>query len=647
MWGIKTGVSKTRQKQHTHQRGIDTSNIPGFSKWFANEVYVESKLIETGIEQMSLKMKGNNDWLNSLMADVLNGETELSEDEQNNHDEESIDQMPSLENSFVDTVEDEVENVFSKTGAAEVTKSDEQEVSPKSNVIKSLDNKTSDNSAEEIEASVPVEGKSHNHISEDGDISLLGLRSPKKMRNYEKSPLKKLYDKNMQLTRHDTALLISNSPQETPEKNRSVVFSPTITSTTATTTTMAITIPLAGEHKQLQQLRINRKNEFTAVSPTSNTDDNDYSFEDVRSNIRKSIAAQAHHHAVEVEAEKEVWRSSDEDKMSTHHDLSELENQSSTIESSSGKSSNEESPGKSTSEESPSEKEVTVAATNTTAAAVSASVAEPKTKEQEQIQEISRLLERDEDEDDFDDNIGFEKIEIVATKTDTNTTKFPSINNSTTPKTALSSIKFVEFPSREPLTVKSKKKKSLRKSIRKSTASRKLELDKSPATAVARGSPVKRVHKSKKNLHLPKNILFNEKRDFSPFDDDSNAKSVDKSKTPFELALPPSYSQLEAEADEPTIPIKRNLRKTHDMMKVKQKLRAPPTEKPTANTNNATTPHRKSNTGGADDLVSRLMMPTQSSAKRSTRKRSITPSRAKHEKTPTHRYLLLWLNLRF
>ncbi|VEU21692.1 DEKNAAC102743 [Brettanomyces naardenensis] len=226
-------------------------------------------------------------------------------------------------------------------------------------------------------------------------------------------------------------------------------------------------------------------------------------------------------------------------------------------------------------------------------------------KAEAQIKEISHLIEEDSDElllSDLGDDLGLgklEKIELsdirVPLKDDSgSSSKLPNVNSSTTPLAPKSPIKFAELPSREPLTVRSTRKKSIRRSRRSTVNHKHKEAEASSPTERLQKRIRKPVSTSRKSLKKPGDATSP-----SPFREGVKMTTPSAGSSMFRknfrLDLPPFVYQspVNQDSDEPTIKLNRSL-KSQDAL-------------PT------TTPQRK------DDLLTRLMAPTASSAKKARR----------------------------
>ena len=65
MWGLKL---PTALKQPERKK-VPSSSIPGFSKWFAKEMYTETEMMKVAVERVGICFTEQNEWINRVMGD--------------------------------------------------------------------------------------------------------------------------------------------------------------------------------------------------------------------------------------------------------------------------------------------------------------------------------------------------------------------------------------------------------------------------------------------------------------------------------------------------------------------------------------------------------------------------------------------------
>ncbi|KAG7755819.1 hypothetical protein KL911_001876 [Ogataea haglerorum] len=475
MWGVKAAARLKKQREST-VGNIDTAAIPGFSKWFAQEVNVETKLIKSSVDQLGLAMMEHSEWINGVMHEVLScsdvSELSLLEDDQ--EEEQDKDQS-----------------------------------------------------------------------------EMVLLRSPAKLRGIS-SPVRDLYSRGVGMIQEQTNIVSQhgsiNNDNEEPTVHNSPVPEvspvPEIESRKQDHPQLPDKAPLLSPEERTLSLS------ESPERPVSNDEDSsDLSFDAISKNIRKSFARKTLMH-----------------------------------------------------EESSPKDEFTRPIVHETATTTPTdSVPKEREKPVQQPADASVLLdEGDIILSDIDNDISFqigklEKIELaqirIPLKTDAQTSKLPSVNNSTTPNAGRSPIKFAELPSREPLMIKQGKKKSISKATNQSKKT----------TKQIRGNT--------------QHHLRDDTRDeLSPFKDYGSFNSSIV-KQPYNLRLPPisDLSPSNTGSSEPTIKINRGL--AYKSSPLQNELSRSPIKSLTKPPNGS--PKKSPSKHAHSDLLSRLMAPTEASTKRS------------------------------
>ncbi|GMM30717.1 hypothetical protein DAMA08_034620 [Martiniozyma asiatica (nom. inval.)] len=182
-------------------------DIPGFSKWIANEVYVQDSLTGGTLEQLALNMMQNVEWINETMNDVLNLDLPKINDDNTHEDKEAN----------INEKEEVIEQVVDEIQAHKKPSADL--VDPK---IPS-DNLTEKSSNTLADLELPLEKE-----NKDSEINTLLLKSPKKIRNKSSSPLKRLQDRELEVLKNSLSIesaqksntSVTNEPKtQTVKKN--------------------------------------------------------------------------------------------------------------------------------------------------------------------------------------------------------------------------------------------------------------------------------------------------------------------------------------------------------------------------------------------------------------------------------------------
>lgn len=210
---------------------------------------------------------------------------------------------------------------------------------------------------------------------------------------------------------------------------------------------------------------------------------------------------------------------------------------------------------------------------------------------EDEIKELSRLIERVSDVDDEHDINGQRIQDESAGEEENFSIEFDKLekievsdikNKSTVYK---SPIKFSEMPTIEPLTIGSERKKSLKRSIRKVKSG-----STTPSVSGFSNTEPTSINSTKSGSTIKKASTIS----MSIFDENSNNKSKQLDLKPLPNA---QFSAGNTSMDEPTIKLNRNL---------VEKFKYQPSK-----------PQERNDEGtGNEDLLSRLMQPTESSRKK-------------------------------
>ncbi|KAG7830530.1 hypothetical protein KL942_001244 [Ogataea angusta] len=491
MWGVKAAARLKKQREST-VGNVDTATIPGFSKWFAQEVNVETKLIKSSVDQLGLAMMEHSEWINEVMHEVVScsdvSDLSLLEDDQ---------------------------------------------------------------------------GK-----EQDKDQSMMVLlRSPAKLRR-ESSPVRDLYSQGVEMIQEQTNIVTQHSSKDNDDKEPSVHNSPQPEVSPVLEAESSkqdhLQLPVDKSPSQSPEARKLSVSESPKRLLSDNEESSDLSFDAISKNIRKSFARKTLMHE----------------------------------------------------ESSPKEEFTRPIAHETATTTPTDSV--PKQREQPHQRPADASVLLDEGDimlSDIDNDISFqigklEKIELaqirIPLKADTQTSKLPSVNNSTTPNASRSPIKFAELPSREPLMIKQGKKKSISKFTNQPK-------------------------RTAKQIRGPtQHLLRDENRDeLSPFKDYGSFNSS-ITKQPYNLRLPPisDLSPSNTGSSEPTIKINRGL--AYKSSPLQNELARSPNRSPSKQHNGS--PKKSPSKYAHSDLLSRLMAPTEASTKRS--KASPSKENMRLTKTP-------------
>ncbi|KAG7885559.1 hypothetical protein KL938_000591 [Ogataea parapolymorpha] len=489
MWGVKAAARLKKQREST-VGNVDTATIPGFSKWFAQEVNVETKLIKSSVDQLGLAMMEHSEWINEVMHEVTSC-SDLSD---------------------LSLLEEDQERQQDK----------------------------------------------------DQSVMVL-LKSPAKLRRVS-SPMRDLYSQGVELIQEQTNIVTQHSSKDIDNEEPSMHDSPE-----PQVSPVLEAESSKQDHSQLQDklptLSPEACKQPVSESPkravSDNEESSDLSFDAISKNIRKSFARKTLMHE----------------------------------------------------ESSPKEEFTRPIAHETATTTPTDSVPKQREKPAQSPADASVLLdEGDIMLSDIDNDISFqigklEKIELaqirIPLKTDAQTSKLPSVNNSTTPNAGRSPIKFAELPSREPLMIKQGKKKSISK---------------------ATNQP----KRTTKQIRGPtQHVLRDENRDeLSPFKDYGSFNSS-IIKQPYNLRLPPisDLSPSNTGSSEPTININRGL--AYKSSPLQNELFKSPHKTPSKQHNGS--PKKSPNKHAHSNLLSRLMAPTEASTKRS----KLSPSKENIHLTKT------------
>ncbi|KAH3668458.1 hypothetical protein OGAPHI_002212 [Ogataea philodendri] len=509
MWGVKAAARLKKQREST-AGAVDTTTIPGFSKWFAQEVHVETKLIKSSVDQLGLAMMEHNEWINEVMSEL-----NLSSD---TSDSLMVEEEKENDESVMMLLRSPAKFRREHSPVKEIRSKEIQMLREQVNIVNEEDIRP--------RVSPPVEEpeKVEEHIEHEQEeqpqpeISQLEDQQPN---NSSESPSRVELPAPLESPKQPVV------EEQEPEQPHTVKEPITI-------------LPV---EKSPSPVRVISQ-PVVSSSPEkalSDAGSSDISFDAISKNIRKSFARKTMMH-----------------------------------------------------EESSPKEEFTRPIVHETVATTPTDYVPKQTEKSDAVGDEGSVLldEGDIMLSDIDNEISFqigklEKIELaqirIPLKTDAQSSKLPNINNSTTPNAGRSPIKFAELPSREPLLVKSNKKKSLRKSIH--------QVQKKP-TKVSRG---------------PAHALMREeaREELSPFKDYGSSNSS-INKQPYNLRLPPinDASPSNTGSSEPTIKINRGL--VHRSSPLRNELSKSPVKSP------AKSPSKPAQT----NLFSRLMAPTEASTKR-------------------------------
>lgn len=166
MLGLKAAATRNKGRRNDT---VNPKDIPGFSKWITSEVYIEDKIAESSLEQLTLNMIENIEWINEAMNDVTSNITGVSlSDAEAENDEEEAD----LQNKEIN-----------------------------------FENKQSEKDQKDVNTDEAREGD--DILLRTADNSILLLKSPRRIREQKSSPIQHVRRRELELIKDTTALVLN------------------------------------------------------------------------------------------------------------------------------------------------------------------------------------------------------------------------------------------------------------------------------------------------------------------------------------------------------------------------------------------------------------------------------------------------------
>ncbi|KAF6013329.1 hypothetical protein HII12_002045 [Brettanomyces bruxellensis] len=578
MWGLKL-PSALKQAE---TKKVPSSSIPGFSKWFAKEMYTETELMKVAVDRVGRCFGEQNEWINQVMEDFsilekMKDETRRVDFKDDAQKEAKRAQKQDVEHKKRrDNVQDKIRKVTnnikaqlnSQTHTNNATA--DKSTSRKGNNVK----ETSAVSREGVETSGKALGKQKDDETQEkhDDTGKKGTPRLEKPMETDSRPSETVFkpmemkSKPSEMAEITTNKTFASGPtkledelsREIKKEERS---SGSLEEFTSSSISSLHAAPTSSSPKQASARSSfgsggsNRASSATGATTTKEDKDavfseekgttrhagdkiqeveNDSSFEAISKNIRKSFAVGKTH----KNAEKEKMQDTETERR-RQKALKESEWERKLFQ-------------------------------------------EEDKRDREQIKEISHLIEEDSDDlllSDLDDDVALgklEKIELsdirIPLKSADEGTSIPKASKKgVTPLNSRSPIKFAEMPSRSPLKVRSVKRKSSRKTIngKKSTGTPFSRSSRKRSTAIT--SPVsfsakkRRVSSTNKRVTATFGRSMIDRAGPSPFVDEDPAvlRSENRlgEKKKFVLGVPPAVfvpEGVRADNEEPTIRIERS-----------------------------------------------------------------------------------------
>lgn len=248
MLGLKA-VAATRGKQRKPEESIKPREVPGFSKWITSEVYIEDKIAESSLEQLTLNMIENIEWINEAINDVIFKGLPPSDDEKG---EVKINKMDS--NTNVDDKNDRQEknDAFQKEA---ITKNKD------GGIISAAGDDDDDD--EQLDTAFRV-----------SDNSILLLKSPRRIRTNTSSPIQEAKKRGIELIHDTVALVLENDKEDILQSE--------------TKLEIETEVEVEDSIQEETNLKENIEDEGDIYGGNLNADD---SFDLISKDIRKSFAA--------------------------------------------------------------------------------------------------------------------------------------------------------------------------------------------------------------------------------------------------------------------------------------------------------------------------------------------------------------------
>ncbi len=579
MWGLKL-PSALKQAE---TKKVPSSSIPGFSKWFAKEMYTETELMKVAVDRVGRCFGEQNEWINQVMEDFsilekMKDETRRVDFKDDAQKEAKRAQKQDIEHKKRrDNVQDKIRKVTN-------------------NIKAQLNSQTHTNSATADKSTY----RKGNNVKETNAVSREGVETSGKA--LEKQKDDETQEKHDDTGKKETPSLekpmeTDSKPLETAFKPMEMKSKPLKTAEITTNKAAASTGPIKSEDELSREIKKEERSsgsleEFTSSSisslhaaPTSSSPKQASarsSFGSGGSNRASSATG-----ATTTKEDKDALFS--EEKGTTRHasdKIQEVESDSS-FEAISKNIRKSFAVGK-THKNAEKEKMQDTETERRRQKALKESEWERKLfqeedkRDREQIKEISHLIEEDSDDlllSDLDDDVALgklEKIELsdirIPLKNADEGTSIPKApKKGVTPLNSRSPIKFAEMPSRSPLKVRSVKRKSSRKTIngKKSTGTPFSRSSRKRSTAIT--SPASFSAKKRRVSSINKRATATFGRSMidragpSPFVDEDPAvlRSENRSgeKKKFVLGVPPAVfvpEGVRADNEEPTIRIERS-----------------------------------------------------------------------------------------
>lgn len=578
MWGLKL-PSALKQAE---TKKVPSSSIPGFSKWFAKEMYTETELMKVAVDRVGRCFGEQNEWINQVMGDFsilekMKDETKRVGFEDNAQREAKRAQKQDVEHKKRrDNVQDKIRKVTN-------------------NIKAQLNSQTRTNIATGDKST----SRKGNNVEETNAVFREGVETSGKA--LEKQKDDEIQEKDDDTGKKETPSL--EKPMETDSKPSETEFKPMKTDskpseTAEITTNKAFASgPIKLEDELPRKIKKEERSsgsleEFTSSSITS-LHAAPTSSSPKQASVRSSFGSGGSNRAssatgaTTTKEDKDAIFSEEKGTIRRAGDKIQEGESDSSFEAISKNIRKSFAVGK-THKNAEKEKMQDTETERRRQKALKESEWERKLfqeedkRDREQIKEISHLIEEDSDDlllSDLDDDVALGKLEkielsdirIPLKSADEGTSVPKAPKKGVTPLNSRSPIKFAEMPSRSPLKVRSVKRKSSRKTMngKKSTGTPFSRSSRKRSTAIT--SPAsfsakkRRVSSTNKRATATFGRSMIDRAGPSPFVDEDPAvlRSENRSgeKKKFVLGVPPAVfvpEGVRADNEEPTIRIERS-----------------------------------------------------------------------------------------
>lgn len=238
MLGVKAAATRKSRNQDST---VKPKDVPGFSKWITSEVYIEEKITQSSLEQLALSMIENVEWINEAIEDILSVETPENGAEVDTGGDEGLEKGKNepwkqedkeawktqghMKRDVLVVTEEKNDKkrdrLLETERERDIAKQSETQARRKEPYQKEKREEEKGTESEVQQETLQVNGDTSQHIiPQTADNSFLLLKSPKKIRNQSSSPIRRARNREVELVKDATSLVLEKTKWSNAEDTK-------------------------------------------------------------------------------------------------------------------------------------------------------------------------------------------------------------------------------------------------------------------------------------------------------------------------------------------------------------------------------------------------------------------------------------------